>query len=138
MVQSHAAWEKRVRVLVESLVASDSDLGRWDVLDFLTAGEHGLAIETLADWIGDLEDPALVSPGDRARVLDLVSDFPEETRTRVRRALTDAAESRLSTHLMPSSETRTQTRTQTRTRAPVDAVRAAPVADNGAETAQES
>ncbi|MFD3492371.1 MafI family immunity protein [Streptomyces sp. NPDC058690] len=89
MVQSHAAWEKRVRGLVESLLGFNSEPLRWDVLDFLKAGEHGLAIETLSDWIGDLEDPMLVSPADRAQVLDLVSDFPEETQTRVRRALAD-------------------------------------------------
>jgi hypothetical protein len=62
---------------------------RWHVLDFLKAGERGLAIETLADWIGDLDDPTLVSPDDRARVLDLASDFPEETQTRVTGALAD-------------------------------------------------
>ncbi|MET8439148.1 MafI family immunity protein [Streptomyces sp900116325] len=91
MAQSHAAWEKRVRGLVESLMGSDSEPLRWDVLDFLKAGEHGLAIETLSDWIGDLDDPVLVSPAGRAQVLDLVSDFPEETQTRVRRALADHA-----------------------------------------------
>lgn len=89
MVQSHAAWEKRVRGLVESLMGSDSVPLRWDVLDFLEAGEHGLAIETLSDWIWDLEDPMLVSPADRGQVLDLVSDFPEETQTRVRCALAE-------------------------------------------------
>ncbi|MEU1596243.1 hypothetical protein ABZ468_26135 [Streptomyces sp. NPDC005708] len=57
------------------------------MLDFLRAGEHGLAVETLADWIGDLEDPTLVSSDDRARVLALASDFPEDTQARVRGAV---------------------------------------------------
>ncbi|MEU1896684.1 MafI family immunity protein [Streptomyces pristinaespiralis] len=92
MVQSHAAWEKRVRDLVASLMGPGSEPLRGHVLDFLRAGEHGLAIETLADWIGDLEDPTLVASADRARVLDLASDFPEETRIRVGRALTDRAD----------------------------------------------
>ncbi|QES20771.1 hypothetical protein DEJ46_17945 [Streptomyces venezuelae] len=91
MVQSHAAWEKHVRGLAEALIGPDSEPLRGHVLDFLRAGEHGLAIETLADWIGDLEDPTLVTPANRARVLDLASDFPEETRIRVRRALADPA-----------------------------------------------
>ncbi|MFF8611035.1 MafI family immunity protein [Streptomyces sp. NPDC015346] len=89
MVQSYAMWEKRVRDLVESLMGADSEPLRGHLLDFLRAGEHGLAIETLADWIGDLEEPAVVTPADRARVLDLASEFPEETRIRVRRALAD-------------------------------------------------
>ncbi|MGV9655222.1 hypothetical protein [Streptomyces sp. NPDC003554] len=91
MVQSYAAWEKRVWDLVDSLMGPDSEPLRGHVLDFLRAGEHGLAIETLADWIGDLEEPAVVAHADRARVLDLASDFPEETRIRVRRALADSA-----------------------------------------------
>ncbi|MGM7441077.1 hypothetical protein [Streptomyces tunisiensis] len=69
----------------------DSQPVRGHVLDFPRAGEHGLAVETLADWIGNLEEPAVVSPADRARVLDLAADFPEETRIRVRRALADLA-----------------------------------------------
>ncbi|WP_432043766.1 MafI family immunity protein [Streptomyces cadmiisoli] len=92
MVQSYAAWEKRVRDLVESLTGPDSERMRGHVLDFLRAGEHGLAVETLADWIGDLEEPAVVAPADRARVLELASDFPEETRIRVRHALADTAD----------------------------------------------
>ncbi|MET9520469.1 hypothetical protein [Streptomyces sp. NPDC002994] len=91
MMQSYAAWEKRVRSLVEALMSPDSEPLRGHVLDFLRAGEHGLAIETLADWIGDLEDPAHVAPADRTRVLDLASDFPEETQIRVRHALADPA-----------------------------------------------
>ncbi|MFD5063021.1 MafI family immunity protein [Streptomyces sp. NPDC058394] len=91
MVQSYAAWEKRVQGLVGSLMGSDSEPLRWDVLDFLKAGEYGLAIETLSDWIGDLEDPMLVSPADRAQVLNLIADFPEATQTRVRRALAHPA-----------------------------------------------
>ncbi|GAA4135685.1 hypothetical protein GCM10022285_29650 [Streptomyces tunisiensis] len=91
MVQSCAAWEKRLRELVESLMDPDSQPVRGHVLDFPRAGEHGLAVETLADWIGNLEEPAVVSPADRARVLDLAADFPEETRIRVRRALADLA-----------------------------------------------
>ncbi|MGW9032997.1 MafI family immunity protein [Streptomyces sp. NPDC055722] len=83
-MKSYVAWEKHVRVLVESLTGPDSESLRRHVLDFLKVGEHGLAIETLTDWIGDLEDPTLVSSDDRARVLDLASHFPEDTQARVR------------------------------------------------------
>lgn len=89
MATAHSAREKRVRVLVESLMGPDTAAPRRDVLDFLLAGEHALAVETFADWIGEQGDASLVSPADRAELFDLVSDFPATTRDRVRRAVAD-------------------------------------------------
>jgi hypothetical protein len=53
VTSTYGAWEKRVRDLVESAMGPSDEALRQDVLDFLMAGEHGLAVETLADWIGE-------------------------------------------------------------------------------------
>lgn len=62
---------------------------RQDVLDFLRCGEAALAVETLADWIGELEDTSVVSRAHRFELIDLSSGFSEETRDRVAKAVAE-------------------------------------------------
>ncbi|MGP3980875.1 hypothetical protein [Streptomyces sp. KR80] len=83
----YGAWERHVRDLAEAVMGPSHEAPRRDVFQFLRAGEHGLAVETLADWIGEHGDVERVSQDDRRALLSLVSDFPEATRERVRRAL---------------------------------------------------